>query len=203
MCCPSKSPLNILLPIVAAAGIGLAQPLFAGDVIVDPIYEYRDEVGRGEFQYDDSQDIPWIENETKVLGLPEPDNLLKVDLDDLPAGMTLMIDKSRINVNPDDRVVRVWLWIRTRSGADNASFEGFRCNAREYKIYAYGNPRRTPPVTKAKKPIWREAKKLVSGNYRRELMDDYFCGFNELRDTRDIVNYLTGELQPDLISSEN
>lgn len=198
----SHRPSKIPLPIIAAVVIVLSQPLFAADVIVDPIHEYRDEVGRGEFQYDDSQDIPWIENETKVLGLPERDDLLKVDLDQLPPGMKLMVDTSRISVNPDDQVVRVWLWIRSRSGADNASFEGFRCDTREYKVYAYGNPRRKPPVTKAKKPVWREAKKLVSGNYRRELMDFYFCGFNKIRNERDIAAYLSGRIQRDLISTD-
>jgi hypothetical protein len=182
--------------------VALAQPMFAADVIVDPIHEYRDEVERGEFQYDDSDDIPWIENETKVLGLPNPDNLMVVNLDQLPRGMTLMLDESSISVNEEDRVVRVWLWVRTGSGADNASFEGFRCDTREYKVYAYGNPRRTPPVTKAKRPRWREAKKLPSGNYRRELMDFYFCGFNEIRNASDIVGYLTGGYRPDLISTD-
>lgn len=199
---PSHRPSKILLPIIAVVVIVLSQPLFAADVIVDPIHEYRDEVGRGEFQYDDSQDIPWIENETKVLGLPEQDNLLKVDLDQLPPGMKLMVDKSRISVNPDDQVVRVWLWIRSKSGADNASFEGFRCDTREYKVYAYGNPRRKPSVSKAKKPVWREAKKQVSGNYRRELMDFYFCGFNKLRNERDIAAYLSGRVQRDLLSTD-
>jgi hypothetical protein len=134
--------------------------------------------------------------------LPERDDLLKVDLDQLPPGMKLMVDTSRISVNPDDQVVRVWLWIRSKSGADNASFEGFRCDTREYKVYAYGNPRRKPPVTKAKKPVWREAKKLVSGNYRRELMDFYFCGFNKIRNERDIAAYLSGRVQRDLISTD-
>lgn len=202
MRCPGKNPLRILLPIVAVVGVVLARPLFAGDVIVDPIHEYRDEVERGEFQYDDSQDIPWIENETEVLGLPDSDDLMVVDIDQLPSGMTLMLDKSRISVNKDDQVVRVWLWVRSSSGADNASFEGFRCDTREYKVYAYGNPRRTPPVTKAKKPRWRKAKKVVSGNYRRELMDDYFCGYSELRNARDIAGYLSGEFHPDPISTD-
>ena len=200
---PSKSLPNVLSLIVATLAVCLTQPLSAGEVIVDPVHEYRDEVGRGEFQYDDSQDIPWVENETKVLGLPDRENLVEVRLDKLPPGMQLLLDKSRIDVNPDDKVVRVWLWVRSRSGADNASFEGFRCDTREYKVYAYGNPRRTPPVTKAKKPYWRATERVVSGNYRRELMDDYFCGYNKLRNARDIAASVTRGGPPrDLISTD-
>lgn len=194
--------MRILLSIAAVAGIVLAQAIFAGDVIVDPVYEYRDGVERGEFNYDDSQDIPWIENETEVLGLPKPEDLIRVDLDQLPPGITLMVDKSRISVNPEDKVVRVWLSLQSSSGAVNASFEGFRCETREYKAYAFGNEKRTPPVTKAKKPLWREVKKNISGNYRRELMDDYFCGYGESRDASEIRRYLTGDLQGEPIFAD-
>ena len=199
---PGRHPLRILTPIVVAAGIVLTQPAFAGDVIVDPIHEYRDEVGRGEFKYDDSQDIPWIENETEVLGLPKPEDLIRVDLDQLPPGIDLMVDKSRIAVNPEDKVVRVWLWLQSSSGAENGSFEGFRCETREYKVYAFGSEKRTPPVTKAKKPLWRDVKTKVSRNYRKELMDDYFCGYGESRDASEIRRYLTGDLQGEPIFAD-
>jgi hypothetical protein len=172
--------------------------LFARDDS-DPYYDYRDEVGRGEFSYDDSQDTPWIENETEVLALPDPDDLTEVKLDQLPPGMSLWVDKSRITVNPEDRVVRAWLWIRSSAGAENGSFEGFRCDTFDYKVYAYGNLGRTPPVTKARKPRWLRASSAGNNNYRRELMSDYFCGYRQSRSPREIADYLTGEYQPDPI----
>jgi len=171
----------------------LVSPLFADDVIIDPVYEYRDEVEKGEFSYDDSDDIPWIENETEVLGLPKPENLVAVELDEMPPGMQLSVDASRITVNPDDRVVRVWLWMRSSSGAGNGTFEGFRCSTREHKTYAFGAHQRKPQVSKAKRPLWREAKKSVHRNYRRELMDEYFCGYGEFRDADLIRRYLSGD----------
>ncbi len=198
----SKSllPPSRVAPLVFA--LSLLSSAFAADVIVDPVWEYRDEVERGEFSYDDSQDIPWIENETEVLGLPAPDNLVEVDLDQMPPGMTLYVDGSRITVNPDDRIVRVWLWVRSRSGADNGSFEGFRCDTREYKAYAYGNHKRRPPVSKAKRPSWRKVSKKLTGNYRKELMDRYFCGYGEPRDVDEIQRYLTGDLQGEPIFAD-
>ena len=161
-----------LLPAVTMVGFILAPPAVAArDVGADPYYDYRDENETGEYSYDDSQDIPWIENETEVLAVPDADDLSTVQLDSLPAGMELLIDKSRISVNPDDRIVRVWLWVRSDSGAERGTFEGFRCNAREYKVYAYANPHREPPVTKAKRPRWISLKTSFTGmkkTYRSE-----------------------------------
>jgi len=173
----------------------LAGPLVAGDVIVDPFHQYRDEAERGEFSYDDSQDIPWIENETEVLAMPKPEDLSPVRSDKMPAGMELSIDKTRIDVNPEDRVVRVWLWVRSSSGVENGTYEGFRCETSEYKVYAYANPRRDPPVTKAKRPRWISVDEGRFGDYRRELLRDYFCGIRGTRSAHEISDYLTGEFR--------
>ena len=190
-----KSLFNLLLPLLAATACLLATQSFAGDVIVDPVHEYRDEMERGEFSYDDSQDIPWIENETEVLAVPRPEDLTKVSLDQMPPKITLLVDKSRITVNADDRVVRVWLWTRSDSGLEKGSFEGYRCDTREYKIYAWANPDAEPSVSKVKRPVWRTAKKRRAGNYRTELLNNYFCGVGEIRNARQIADSLTGELQ--------
>ncbi|MDJ0739844.1 MAG: CNP1-like family protein [Gammaproteobacteria bacterium] len=176
--------------------IAWSMPLSA-DSYGDPFYEYRDEVERGEFSYDDSQDIPWIENETEVLALPREEDLVAVDMAQLPRGMQLLVDLRRITVNPDDRVVRLWLVVRSDGGIDNGTFEGFRCPTREYKIYAYANPHRTPPVRKAERPRWQLAKANRTGNYRRELLQDYFCSMRGSRDADEIRLALTGESQRD------
>lgn len=195
---PTDFVFRALLPAVAAVGFVVTSATVpARDVGGDPYYEYRDESESGEFRYDDSQDIPWIENETEVLAVPDPGNLNLVQLDLLPAGMELLIDKSRIDVNPDDRVVRVWLWVRSSAGAERGTFEGFRCDAGEYKVYAYANPHRDPPVTKAKRPRWISLKSAVASmkqNYRSELMQDYFCSISGPRSTTDILEYLSGNV---------
>ena len=56
------------IPLVLALLYGAT--VHANDPVTDPYWEYRDEVGRGEFSYDDSQEVPWIENETQVTALP-------------------------------------------------------------------------------------------------------------------------------------
>lgn len=162
----------------------------------DPYWEYRDEVGRGEFSYDDSQDIPWIEDETKVLAVPLPDDLKSVKMDQLPKGFSLFVDRSRISVSPNDRVIRLWLWLRSESGSESGSFEGYRCDTKEYKVYAFVNPQRDPPVTKAKKPRWKFAHESRYGNYRAELLRDFFCSAEGTRSEDEIRRLLASRSLP-------
>jgi hypothetical protein len=191
---PAHPALRRLATLVLAALLALPPGALARDE-VDPYWEYRDEVGRGEFSYDDSQDIPWIENETEVLAMPRAENLSRVKMDQLPEGFELFVDKSRITVDPKDRVIRLWVWLRSSSGSESGSFEGYRCATGEYKVYAYANPQRDPPVTKANRPLWQHARESRYGNWRAELLGDYFCGIRGTRSARDIGQRLTGEFQ--------
>lgn len=188
---PTKIRSSFLCIAIAFGAIALPQQSLSADDYGDPYYEYRDEVDRGEFSYDDSQDIPWIENETEILAIPARENLAEVRLDRAPEGLTMLIDKSRIAVNPDDRVIRVWLWVRRDGGSESGTFEGFRCATREYKVYAYANPSRQPPVKKAKNPRWKGAGNRGSADFRRELLDDYFCGIRGTRAANEIVDQIT------------
>lgn len=196
------SQLHLLILPVIALLYTIPPASAAGNVIVDPYYEYRDEVGRGEYNYDDSQDIPWIENETEILAMPRPEDLQVVQLDSLPPGIELLVDRTRITVDPKDRVVRGWFWVRSSAGAENGTFEGFRCETGEYKVYAYANPRRDPPVTKAPRPRWRTVDRNRSRDYRTELLQDYFCGIRGTRSAREIAQYLTGDYRRERFLSE-
>ena len=40
----------------------------------------------------------------------------------------------------EDRIVRYVLVARSASGAESVSFEGIRCQSREYRVYAVGQP---------------------------------------------------------------
>jgi hypothetical protein len=195
-------PLAPLLLLGALLAAGLALPVAAADVRIDPYYDWRDEVGRGEYDYDESQDIPWIESEAEVLAPPRPEDLVPVRIDSLPPGMELLIDRSRVTVGAKDRVVRAWLWTRGRAGPGNGTFEGFRCETREFKVYAYANPRREPQVSLARRPAWQPIKGPKSRSYRMELLEDYFCGIRGTRTAREIVENLSGDFRRERFLSE-
>ena len=134
-----------------------------------------------EFNYDDSLDMPWIEEETEIAPLPELADLQHLRIDGLPPGMALHLDTKGLTVDPKDRVIRLWLFVRSDGGADNGTYEGYRCSTRQYKIYAYATPRREPPVTVAQTSAWRAAADGRSNRYRRVLMQDYLCGLRGAR----------------------
>lgn len=196
MPCRARLPLLVLLAILVAL------PVAAEKTGIDPYFDWRDEIDSGGFQYDDSLDTPWIESETAVLALPRPDDLVPVRLDSLPPGIALFIDRSRITVGDKDRVVRAWLWTRGSGGAENGTFEGFRCETREFRVYAYANPRRDPPVNLARRSTWQAIEGSKARNYRLELLQDYFCGIRGTRSAREIADYLTGEFRRERFMSE-
>lgn len=197
---PSKSRLSgLLLSAVLVAGAAAPQ---AAEDRVDPYWEYRDEVGRGEYNYDDSLDIPWIESEAEVLAPPRREDLVRVDLNSLPPGVEILIDRSRITVGEKDRVIRAWFWAQPQSGVGYGTFEGYRCETSEFKVYAYANPRRDPVVSLAPRPRWQQLDGPTYRNYRLELLNDYFCGIRGTRPAHEIVQNLTGEFRRERFMSE-
>jgi hypothetical protein len=191
------------LPLLALAVLLLqVAPAQANDPVTDPYWEYRDEVGRGEFSYDDSEDVPWIENQTAVPEMPVVDDMHRLNMDLLPQGFELFVDRDRITVDPKDSVVRMWLWLRNSHGNETGTFEGFRCDTGEYKVYAYANPRRTPPVRTHKRAKWRSAEAGGKATYRSELLADYLCGIRGTRPAREIRSYMTGQFQRERFLSE-
>jgi hypothetical protein len=199
---PRANRRRWLLPVLAAACLAAASGAVALDEVTDPYWDWRDEVGRGEFQYDDSEDRPWIETETEVLALPAEDELYELRLDLLPPDFRLSVDRARITVGEEDRVVRLWLWVRNGQGNESGTYEGFRCETGEYKIYAYANPRRDPPVRVAERARWRPAKPGSRQTYRWELLRDYFCGIRGTRTAREIGAAMTGEFKRETFLSQ-
>jgi hypothetical protein len=139
-----------------------------------------------EFQYDDSRDVPWIEQETQIPDLPDLIDLQYLQIDGLPRGLKLYLDTARLTIDPNDEVIRLWLYVRSDRGADNGTYEGFRCTTGEYKVYAYATPRREQAVTPARGSAWRAAKGTPGSRYRRALMNGYLCGLRGARPPVDI-----------------
>lgn len=158
--------LAVLLVILSLPATALAKPI---------------DWEEPEFRYDDSRDMPWIEEETEIAPVPDLVDLQHLRIDGLPPGMKLHLDTKGLTVDPKDQVIRLWVFVRSDGGANNGTYEGYRCVTREYKIYAYATPRRKPPVSLAKGSVWRAATDNRSSLYRKALMQDYLC---ELRGPR-------------------
>lgn len=118
--------------------------------------------------------IPWSED--AVITLPDYPNdtdLVEFSVDSPGTPFRYFIDKKSLAIGSVDQVVRYTLVIQSSSGARNVSFEGLRCDAREYKTYAFGtSDRRLRPLPH---PHWMRIK--LTGPYRHhlDLRQFYFC----------------------------
>jgi hypothetical protein len=181
---------HLSLPLLLCLGF-LSGPALA---VFDPLDKFYGDADRGELEgYDESQEKPWQESRIGELPMPDEQALLEVAVDRLPPGLRLYIDPASLSVDPEDGVLRFWLVARSGSGAYNATFEGFRCETGEYKVYAYGNPRREHKVRAAPKPAWRDLGKYHQLNYRKELYWTLLCSGKGPRAVADIIATLKGQ----------
>jgi hypothetical protein len=80
------------------------------------------------------------------------------------------IDPKSLAVGSDG-VVRYTLVARSRSGAENVSYEGIRCEDGNYKVYAIGSDGRWS----AQQTDWRRIQDKSVQRWHAELYTRYFC----------------------------
>lgn len=130
---------------------------------VDEPSSDRDDIEAGEM---------WKERGVELPPYPEEADLVEFRVDDPHARFRYFIDGRNLEVG-EDQVVRYTLVIRSGSGADNVSFEGIRCNVREFKTYAFGNGRGEFRPLKA--PVWKRIQLHGPHRYHLNLREFYFC----------------------------
>ena len=82
------------------------------------------------------------------------------------------IDGASVSVSPD-RVVRYTLVARSAEGVENVSFEGMRCSAGTYRIYATG--RRDGVWATSRLMDWRPIRVTSVARWHDALHREYFC----------------------------
>lgn len=177
--------LSIVLFLLVAA------PGMARDVS-DPYGEFRPESERDEFYFDESLVKKWKEGQTEVPGLPKDNDLKELEFASVKKPMRVFIDLKRLGVG-EDRVTRYWVVLKSPGGGYNATFEGLRCNTKEYKVYAYGHPERNPQVRPVKEPEWKKYTDNRYGNFREELGKVYLCNGITQRTPREVDSAARGQ----------
>jgi hypothetical protein len=115
---------------------------------------------------------PWKEGKAELPPFPEEENLIEFEVNDPSSSFRYFLDKSALSVGQDG-VVRYILVITSKTGARNVFFEGMRCDANEYKTYAFGGGKgKLQPL---RKPEWKEMRKNDRTAYRDELKRFYLC----------------------------
>lgn len=135
---------------------------------------------------------PWLESGIQVPELPNDAAWSPVPMDSLPKTQQLALDKNTMKVDQKDWVVRYWVLIRSTGGAYNAAYEGIRCTTNEFIIYAYGQNKREPNVKRVREPRWMDVGQRRKGNYRRELVDYFFCAGEVPRNIKQIEQAIDG-----------
>ncbi|SFM72031.1 CNP1-like family protein [Nitrosomonas communis] len=113
----------------------------------------------------------WAELQTQLPPYPQADNLLEFNVGPTSTHR-YFVDAPSITVEKEG-VIRYSLVIKSAQGAENATFEGIRCETREKKRYALGRNDRTwvqPRVSE-----WEILENISQDYAQRELAKYYFC----------------------------
>lgn len=121
--------------------------------------------------YDREEPVAEPESPVQLPDYPDAESLIEVDtaLNDFP--FTLLVDADSVSLD-DQGVVRLTLILRSASGVDNVSYEGFQCADRRYRRYAYGVDRTLRPLAKTE---WRYIRKTNQDRHRSTLVNEFIC----------------------------
>ena len=137
------------------------------------------------FGGNDEDKQPWVELETKPPAYPKDGKLLQFDARSVTPHR-FFLDTESILLG-DDGVVRYALVVRAAGGASNVSYEGLRCDVRQYKIYAVG--RRDGSWAPARDPQWRDIDFRNANRPQSTLHDGILCqGRAPVKSAKDAVN---------------
>lgn len=128
-------------------------------------------VAQAGFLVDDEDAEPWKEGEVTFPAYPDGANLFRFYVSATTPN-TFLVDTSTISVGADS-VVRYVLVIRSRSGAENVTFEGIRCATGERRLYAIGQQGRS--WTAARESAWSPISFNTYNRAQAALAQDYFC----------------------------
>jgi hypothetical protein len=121
---------------------------------------------------EDPDEPKWQEGEVVLPEFPREENLMEFYVSAATANR-FFIDGKSISVG-DDGVVRYALVVKTSGGATNTSFEGIRCGAMEYRLYATGRSSDGTWV-KARTSEWKPIENKPVNRHHASLSRDYFC----------------------------
>jgi len=155
-----------------------------------PLYARNDHLGSGPdyFDFDESKVEKWKEGEAIMPPYPKDQDLLAVPLPETDT-LKLYIDR-RSYLLGADHVARFSLVVESPSGVRSVFYDGMRCETREYKTYAIGNPERV--FSPVKGAVWRPIPHPAINAFRFHLYNEYICDeHSSARTPGDFVRLLT------------
>lgn len=128
------------------------------------------------YDYEDSEEggKTWQEFKATMPPAPDPDKLIPFEVSVANANR-FYIDPVSVSVGKDG-VVRYTVVIEAAGGARTVNYEGLRCETRERRLYAFGQPDGTWIENQGAgwAAVHKQQHKMHNG-YQAVLFDEYFC----------------------------
>jgi hypothetical protein len=142
---------------------------------------------------DEFEEKPWEENEVRLPPYPLDTQLYSFYVSPTTPNR-FFVDLQALSVGSDD-VVRYVLVVISPSGVRNVSFEGMRCEAGTWRIYASG--RADGSWSKARSEHWRPVREAEANRHHAALFSEFFCPGGSINyRVEDIQKALKKEGQP-------
>lgn len=120
---------------------------------------------------EDPDAVQWAEESFELPRFPDEKNLREFYVSEMTSHR-FFIDETTLAIGKDG-VVRYALVVRTRGGAANVTYEGIRCDTREFKLYATG--RQDGAWAMVRKGEWRLIENKPINRHHAALFRDYLC----------------------------
>ena len=111
----------------------------------------------------------WKESDVKLPAWPKREGLIEFFVSGATS-FRFFIDPASLSVAADG-VVRYTLVARSASGVENVSYEGMRCAAGSYKVFAFGSDGRWRPS----ESDWKQIETREVQRWHNVLRSDLFC----------------------------
>ena len=136
---------------------------------------------------------PELEIGVDLPPFPRADGLVELDPDLFGGGVRVFLDAASIS-QPQPGVVRYTVLFQSRSGAASIFYEGIRCDAEQWRSYAYGT--RQGKFRSVANRGWKTLRAGGTTGYRRSLARAYVCANDQAPDrARELRRMLRGQPQ--------
>lgn len=129
---------------------------------------------------------PWKEAEVALPAFPQDANLREFYVGATTTNR-FFLDASTLSLGSDG-VARYALVIRTAGGATNVTYEGIRCDSREYKVYGLGRSDGTWAQPRSRD--WRPIENKPINRHHAALAMEYLCVQTVPRAPNEVVKAL-------------
>lgn len=120
---------------------------------------------------DEEMEKAWEESAWELPAPPKGADLVPFYVS-ATADNRFFVDSRSLSVGSDG-VIRYTLVVETPSGVRNVSYEGMRCQTRERRLYAIGQP--DGSWSKSRVVRWERVREAVTNRQHAALFHEYFC----------------------------